>query len=73
MHKYTYSATKNYAIIKWNGQDAYQLFDNAVSFVKQNYNNPNETIKEKTSGQYLKFEKMCPILLNTMRPAYIYL
>mgnify|MGYP001280877593 CR=1 FL=1 len=54
---------KSYVVIEIEGMTAKQLFDNAVKYVNKNYKNPEEVIKGKTDGEYLKFDTYVPELL----------
>jgi hypothetical protein len=47
---------KTYLVLETEGLTAKQLFDNAIKYVNENYKNPEEVIKGKTDGEYLKFD-----------------
>lgn len=51
------SNTENtYLVLEAEGLTAKQLFDNAIKYVNEKYKNPEEVIKGKTDGEYLKFD-----------------
>ncbi len=47
---------KTYLILEATGLTAKQLYDNAIKYVNEKYKNPEEVIKGKTDGEYLKFD-----------------
>ena len=47
---------KTYLVLEANGFTANQLFDNAIKYVNEKYKNPEEVIKGKIDGEYLKFD-----------------
>lgn len=46
---------KTFVVINAEGQTAKQLYDNAIKYVNKNYKSPDDVIKGKTDGEYLKF------------------
>lgn len=46
---------KTYVVINAEGKSAKQLYDNAVKYINKNYKSPDDVIKGKTDGEYLKF------------------
>lgn len=54
---------KSFVVLTVEGLTAKQLFDNAIKYVNKNYKNPDDVIKGKTDGEYLKFDTYVPELL----------
>lgn len=46
---------KTFVVINADGKTAKQLYDNALKYVNKNYKSPDDVIKGKTYGEYLKF------------------
>lgn len=46
---------KTYIVLNADGKSAKQLFDNALKYINKNYKSPDDVIKGKTDGEYLKF------------------
>lgn len=46
---------KTFVVINAEGKTAKQLYDNALKFINKNYKNPDDVIKGKTEGEYLRF------------------
>jgi len=46
---------KTYVVITIEGKTAKQLYDNAIKYINKAYKNPEDVIKGKTDGEYLKF------------------
>ena len=46
---------RSYVVINAGGKSAKQLYDNAIKYINKNYKNPDEVIKGKTDGEYLKY------------------
>jgi len=46
---------KTYVVINAEGKSAKQLYDNALKYINKNYKSPDDVIKGKTDGEYLKF------------------
>lgn len=46
---------KSFVVINAEGKTAKQLYDNAIKYVNKTYKNPDNVIKGKTDGEYLKF------------------
>lgn len=46
---------KTYVIINAEGKSAKQLYDNALKYVNKKYKSPDDVVKGKTDGEYLKF------------------
>ncbi|MCO5268753.1 MAG: DUF4468 domain-containing protein [Brumimicrobium sp.] len=55
--------TKTYLVLEANGLTAEQLFDNAIKYINENYKNPEEVVKAKTNGEYLRFNTHVPDFL----------
>ena len=53
-------ATKTFLVIQAEGKTPKQLYENAIKFINTNYKSPDETIKSKSEGQFLKFETTAP-------------
>lgn len=51
---------KSFVTIEIIGMDAFQLYDSAIKYFSENYKNPNEAIKARTIGEYLKIETIVP-------------
>lgn len=47
---------KTYLVLEADGLSATQLYDNAIKYVNEKYKDPEEVIKGKTEGEYLKFD-----------------
>jgi len=47
---------KTFLVLEIDGLSAKQLYDNAIKYVNEKYKNPEEVIKGKTDGEYLKFD-----------------
>lgn len=47
---------KSYIVININGLTSKQLYDKSINYINKNYKNPNEVIKGKIEGEYLKFD-----------------
>lgn len=45
---------KSYVVIKVDSMTARQLYDNAMRYIAFNYKNPDNVIKSKVEGEYLK-------------------
>jgi hypothetical protein len=59
---------KAFVVINADGKTAKQLYDNALKYINKNYKSPDDVIKGKTDGEYLKFITHVPnflIVLNT--------
>jgi hypothetical protein len=48
-------STKTYLVIPCEGKTAKELYDNAIRYITENYKNPDEVIKGRIDGEYLKF------------------
>jgi len=46
---------KAFVVINAEGKTAKQLYDNALKYINKNYKSPDDVIKGKTEGEYLKF------------------
>lgn len=46
---------KRYIVLNGEGKSSKQLFENALKYINKNYKSPNDVIKGKTDGEYLKF------------------
>ena len=46
---------KSYVVIHCEGKTALQLYDNALNYIKNTYKCPNDVIKGKKEGEYLRF------------------
>lgn len=46
---------KSFVVINAEGKTAKQLYDNAIRYVNKTYKNPENVIKGKTEGEFLKF------------------
>jgi hypothetical protein len=46
---------KTFVVINAEGKAAKELFDNALKYINKNYKSPDDVIKAKTDGEYLKF------------------
>jgi len=46
---------KAFVVINADSKTAKQLYDNALKYINKNYKNPDDVIKGKTEGEYLKF------------------
>lgn len=46
---------KSFVVVNAEGKTAKQLYDNALKFINKNYKSPDDVIKGKTDGEYLKF------------------
>jgi hypothetical protein len=46
---------KTYVVINAEGKSAKQLYDNVLKYINKNYKSPDDVIKGKTDGEYLKF------------------
>jgi len=46
---------KTFVVINAEGKTAKQLYDNALKYINKNYKSPDDVIKGKTDGEYLKF------------------
>jgi hypothetical protein len=55
-----------YLVLEVEGQTALQLFNNALKYVNEAYRNPEEVIKGKIEGEYLKFNtySVCCFYIN---------
>lgn len=49
------NSEKTYVVINAEGKSAKQLYDNALKYINKNYKSPDDVIKGKTDGEYLKF------------------
>jgi len=48
---------KSFVVINCNGKTAMELYRNAVKYINKIYKNPDEVIKGKMEGEYLKFNR----------------
>ena len=46
---------KTFVVINADGKTAKELYDNAIKYINKNYKSPDEVIKGKVEGEYLKF------------------
>lgn len=46
----------SFVVIDCHGHTAQELYENALKYVNENYKNPEEVIKGRTDGEYLKFD-----------------
>lgn len=46
---------KSYVVLPFEGKTAQQLYDNALNFIKNTYKCPEDVIKGKKEGEYLRF------------------
>jgi hypothetical protein len=46
---------KTFVVINAEGKTSKQLYDNALKYINKNYKSPDDVIKGKTDGEYLKF------------------
>lgn len=46
---------KTFVVLNAEGKTAKQLYDNAINYINKNYKSPDDVIKGKTEGEYLKF------------------
>ncbi len=46
---------KTFVVINAEGKSAKQLYDNALKYINKNYKSPDDVVKGKTDGEYLKF------------------
>ena len=46
---------KTFLVINVEGKTSKQLYDNALKYINKNYKSPDDVIKGKTDGEYLKF------------------
>ena len=53
-------AEKQYVVIEIDGLSAKQLYDNSIKYINEKYKNPEEVLKGKTDGEYLKFDTYDP-------------
>lgn len=51
---------KSYVVITKEGKSAKELFDNSLKYINKAYKNPEEVIKAKIDGEYLKFNTYVP-------------
>jgi hypothetical protein len=49
------SNEKTFVVLNVEGMTSKQLYDNALKYIYKNYKNPDEVIKGKIEGEYLKF------------------
>ena len=54
------NSEKEYVVIEVEGLSAKQLYDNSIKYINENYKNPEEVLKAKTDGEYLKFDTYDP-------------
>ena len=50
------NVSKTYIVYDINGLSTTQLYENAINYVNEKYKNPEEVIKGKIEGEYLKFD-----------------
>ncbi|SFT72959.1 protein of unknown function [Chryseobacterium formosense] len=55
---------KNYIVLNIANKTSKQLYDESIKFINKNYKNPDEVIKGKTEGEYLKFVTYAPHFIN---------
>lgn len=53
--KNTDELEKTFVVINADGKTAKELYDNGLKYINKNYKNPDDVIKGKTEGEYLKF------------------
>lgn len=46
---------KTFVVINADGKTSKELYDNALKYINKNYKSPDDVIKGKTDGEYLKF------------------
>jgi hypothetical protein len=46
---------KSFVVIVADGKISKELYDNALKYINKNYKSPDDVIKGKTDGEYLKF------------------
>jgi len=46
---------KAFVVLSADGKTAKQLYDNAIKYINKNYKSPDDVIKGKIEGEYLKF------------------
>jgi hypothetical protein len=56
---------KTYVVINCEGKTAQELYNNAIKYINKKYKNPDEVIKSKIEGEYLRF--------NTYKPTFLLL
>lgn len=54
---------KTFLVINVEGKTAQQLYDNALKYINKTYKDPEQVIKGKTEGEYLKFITHVPEFL----------
>ncbi|NRT14693.1 hypothetical protein HNP99_001037 [Flavobacterium sp. 28A] len=47
---------KSFVVIPIDGKTAKELYDESIKFINKNYKSPEDVIKGKTEGEFLKFE-----------------
>ena len=47
---------KTYVVINAEAITAKQLYDNAIKYINKNYKSPEDVIKSKIDGEYIKFD-----------------
>ena len=55
---------KTFIVLKIDNMIAKQLYDNAIKYIHKNYKSPEDVIKGKVDGEYLKF--------NTFKSNFLY-
>jgi hypothetical protein len=51
---------KTFVVIPVEGKTAKQLYDDAIKYITKTYKNPDNVIKGRTEGEYLKFHTYAP-------------
>lgn len=51
---------KTFVVINAEGKTSKELYDNALKYINKNYKSPDDVIKGKTDGEYLKFITYAP-------------
>ena len=51
---------KSYVVVTKEGKSAKELYDNSLKYINKAYKNPEEVIKGKIDGEFLKFNTYVP-------------
>lgn len=55
---------KTFVVINADGKTSKELYDNALKYINKNYKSPDDVIKGKTDGEYLKFVTYAPDFIS---------
>lgn len=53
---------KTFVVINAEGKTAKELYDNAIKYINKNYKSPDDVIKGKAEGEFLRFDTFTPTL-----------